>query len=71
MSVASLMRAPKSGDYAGSVAPGDRIAAIAARVIDSGRPVAVADGSGALVGEITPNQIVDLLVGRDARPQSA
>jgi len=67
MSVASLMRAPRGGDYAGSVAPGDRIAAIAARVIDSGRPVAVTDGSGALVGEIAPSQVVDLLVGRDAR----
>lgn len=71
MSVGSLMQSPRGGDYAGSVAPGDRIAAIAARVIDSGRPVAVTDGNGMLVGEIAPNQIVDLLVGRDARPVSA
>ncbi len=67
MSVASVMRAPQGGDYIGSVAPGDRIAAIAARIIDSGRPMAVTDNSGALVGEIAPAQVIDLLVGRDHR----
>jgi glycine betaine/proline transport system ATP-binding protein len=71
MSVGSLMRAPCGGDYAGSVATSDRIAAIAARVIDAGKAVAVTDSSGALVGEITPNQVLDLLVGRDSRTQPA
>jgi glycine betaine/proline transport system ATP-binding protein len=71
MSVGSLMRAPRGSDSAGSVATSDRIAAIAARVIDAGKAVAVTDSSGALVGEITPNQVLDLLVGRDSRTQPA
>jgi glycine betaine/proline transport system ATP-binding protein len=67
MSVASLMRPARGGDYVGSISPADRIAAIASRVIDSGRPTAVTDSDGTLVGEITPEQIIDILVGRDGR----
>jgi len=67
MSVASLMRPARGGDYAGSISPADRIAAIATRVIDSGRPTAVTDSDGTLVGEITPEQIIDILIGRDGR----
>lgn len=67
MSVASLMRPARGGDYAGSISPADRIAAIATRVIDSGRPTAVADSDGILVGEVTPEQIIEILVGRDGR----
>jgi hypothetical protein len=70
MSVASLMRPPRGGDYAGSISPTDRIAAIAPRVIDSGRPMAVTASDGTLVGEITPEQVIDILVGRDGRVSS-
>ena len=67
MSVASLMRPARGGDYAGSISARDRIATIAGRVIDSGRPTAVTDHHGTLVGEIAPEQIIDILVGRDGR----
>jgi glycine betaine/proline transport system ATP-binding protein len=67
MSVASLMRPARGGDYAGSISAADRIAAIASRVIDSDRPTAVTDSDGTLVGEITPEQIINILIGRDGR----
>ena len=67
MSAASVMRAPSGGDYGASVSASDRISAIAARIIDAGRPLAVTDAAGSLVGEIGPDQVIDLLVGRDGR----
>ena len=65
MSVKSLMRpANGTGHYAGEVKAEQKIAAIAAKVVEAGRPFAVIDASGALVGEIAPQPILDLLVGR-------
>jgi hypothetical protein len=33
-------------------------------VIEAGKPFAVADESGALLGEIAPQAVLDLLIGR-------
>ncbi|MBL9036043.1 MAG: betaine/proline/choline family ABC transporter ATP-binding protein [Rhodospirillaceae bacterium] len=64
MSVRSLMRPANGAGYAGTVRPEQKIAAIAAQVIEAGKPFAVADESGALLGEIAPQAVLDLLIGR-------
>ncbi len=65
MSVKSLMqKANGTRDYAGEVKADQKIAAVAARVVEAGRPFAVVDAGGALVGEIAPQPILDLLIGR-------
>ena len=42
-----------------------RIASFAAAIVDSQHPFAVVDGSGAVVGEISPRAVIDLLSGKD------
>ena len=42
----------------------DKIGAVAGQIIESGRPVAVVDAEGRLVGEIAPKPILDMLLGR-------
>ena len=65
MSVKSLMqKANGTRDYAGEVKADQKIAAVAARVMEAGRPFAVRDAGGELVGEIAPQPILDLLIGR-------
>jgi glycine betaine/proline transport system ATP-binding protein len=67
MSVRSLMqKANGTRDYAGEIQADQKIAAIAARVVEAGRTFAVVDAGGALVGEIAPQPILDLLIGRGA-----
>ena len=64
MSVRSLMRPANGSAYAGEIRPEQKIAAIASRVIEAGKPFAVVDATGDLIGEIAPQPILDLLVGR-------
>ena len=65
MSVKSLMQKVNGArDYAGEVKADQKIATVAARVVEAGRPFAVVDAAGALVGEIAPQPILDLLIGR-------
>jgi glycine betaine/proline transport system ATP-binding protein len=45
----------------------DKIADVAPAVIEGGRPVAVLDASGAPVGVLTPQAVIDTLIGKDAR----
>jgi glycine betaine/proline transport system ATP-binding protein len=65
MSVGSLMR-PANGarDYAGELKATQKIAAVAAKVVEANRPFAVTDASGALVGELAPQAVLDVLTGR-------
>ncbi len=65
LSAASVME-PAGGDYAGEVATGDKVADIAARVEAADRPYAVVDDSGEVVGRITRQAVIDVLVGRDS-----
>jgi len=46
----------------------DKIEAIAARVIDQARPVAVVDGEGRIVGRLTREAVLDVLVRRGSAP---
>jgi len=63
LSAASVME-PAGGDYAGEIAAGDKVADIAAQVEAANRPVAVVN-DGAVVGQLTRQAVIDVLVGRD------
>jgi len=65
MSVKSLMQPLNSAHtFIGQVRDTDKIAAIAGRVIESGKAHAVVEADGRLIGEIAPQTILDLLLGR-------
>jgi glycine betaine/proline transport system ATP-binding protein len=65
MSVRSLMQPFNSAHtFIGQVRDTDKIGAVAGQIIESGRPVAVVDAEGRLVGEIAPKPILDMLLGR-------
>jgi len=66
LSAGSVME-PAGGDYAGEVAAGDKVADIAARVEAADKPYAVVNGSGEVVGHITRQAVIDVLVGRDTK----
>jgi glycine betaine/proline transport system ATP-binding protein len=63
VSARRLMQAASMSDYAGTVAPEARIASFATEIVASGRPFAVADASGQVLGEITPDAVIALLAG--------
>lgn len=65
LSAASVMEKP-GGDYAGEVPADSRVADIAAEVEAADKPFAVVDGTGKVVGQITRQAVIDVLVGRDA-----
>jgi glycine betaine/proline transport system ATP-binding protein len=69
MSARSLMQ-PLNGshNFVGQVQDTDKIGAIAGRVIETGRPFAVVDSEGRLVGQIAPQPILDMLLGRGTEP---
>lgn len=63
LSAASVME-PAGGDYAGEVAASAKVADIAAQVEAAEKPHAVVS-DGNVVGQITRQTVVDLLVGRE------
>ncbi len=65
LSAASVMEAP-GGEYAGEVPAASKVADIAAAVEAADRPFAVVNGSGEVVGRITRQTVIDVLVGRGA-----
>jgi glycine betaine/proline transport system ATP-binding protein len=65
LSVRAIMT-PAAGDgFAGEVAATTKVEAIARRVIDAGRPFAVTD-QGALIGQLEPRAVLDVLVAPPA-----
>jgi glycine betaine/proline transport system ATP-binding protein len=64
LSVRSVMTPAGNGGFAGEVAATTKIEAIARRVIDAGRPFAVTDEQGALIGQLERRAVLDVLVGR-------
>ncbi|HET6621432.1 MAG TPA: betaine/proline/choline family ABC transporter ATP-binding protein [Dongiaceae bacterium] len=65
MSAKSLMQPLNSAHtFIGQVRDTDKIGAIAGRIIESGRPHAVVDAEGRLIGELAPQPILDMLLGR-------
>jgi glycine betaine/proline transport system ATP-binding protein len=66
LSVRSVMTPVLNGEFAGEVAATAKVEAIARRVIDAGRPFAVTDDSGALIGQLERHTVLDVLVGQPA-----
>jgi glycine betaine/proline transport system ATP-binding protein len=65
MSVRSLMQPPNATHtLVGTVRDTDKIGAVAGPIIETGKPFAVIDAEGRIVGEIAPGPILDMLLGR-------
>ena len=62
LSVRAIMRAPVASP-AGEVRAGEKVQSVAAAVVAGGSPFAVLDDSGAVVGSIAREDILDVLVG--------
>ena len=52
---------------AGQIRAGDKIADVAPIVIGAGKPLAVIDENGAVIGSLAPQSVIDALIGRDSR----
>jgi len=65
ISAARLMRPPSADRHAGRVDRTAKIASFAAEIVAAGAPFAVTGDDGAVVGEVTPQAVIDLLAGRD------
>ena len=52
---------------AGAIRAGDKIADVAPMVINAGRPLAVMDEAGAVIGALAPQAVIDTLIGQDVR----
>jgi glycine betaine/proline transport system ATP-binding protein len=65
LSVRSVMTAAgdvgSGGGFAGEIAATTKIEAIARRVIDAGRPFAVTDEHGAVIGQLERRAVLDVL----------
>jgi glycine betaine/proline transport system ATP-binding protein len=67
LSARSLMTPASAGaDGFETVEASAKIATFAAAIVDSTKPFAVIDADGAIIGEITPRTVIDLLSGKDA-----
>jgi glycine betaine/proline transport system ATP-binding protein len=65
MSARSLMRKPGNSEHGGTVRPEAKIASFAPEIVAAKLPFSVVDRSGAVLGEVTPNAVIDLLAGRE------
>jgi glycine betaine/proline transport system ATP-binding protein len=63
VSARRLMRPTGGGDYGGSVSPEQRVSSFSAAIVSSGKPFAVVDASGEILGEVTPQAVIALLAG--------
>ena len=61
-----LMRPASTSDHGGKVTPEARIASFSQAIVSSGKPFAVVDTSGQVLGEVAPEAVIDLLAGVDA-----
>jgi glycine betaine/proline transport system ATP-binding protein len=66
------MRPAQPGSaYAGNLAPADKVSSFAADIIGAAAPFAVRDPAGALLGEVMPDAVLDILTGGDQRRNAA
>ncbi len=69
LSARSVMRPVDSeggeGSYAGTIKAETKIAEVASEVEAATRPFAVIDGAGRVIGELTRESVISILVGRD------
>lgn len=58
---------PINGATGGKVNAGDKIADLAPEMIKAGQPFSVVDDSGAVIGTLALQSVIDTLIGKDAR----
>jgi glycine betaine/proline transport system ATP-binding protein len=63
VSAGRLMQPAGSGGHGGSIAPEARISSFSSAIVAAGKPFAVVDDTGRVLGEVTPNAVIDLLAG--------
>ncbi len=66
LSVAAIMEAAK-GDYAGEIPAEAKIDEVASDIEAADKPWAVVDSAGRIVGQVTRDAVIAVLVGREAR----
>ena len=66
LSAAAIMEAAK-GDYAGEIPADAKIDEVAAEIEAADKPYAVVNGTGEIVGQVTRDAVIAVLVGREAR----
>jgi glycine betaine/proline transport system ATP-binding protein len=62
LSVRAIMTPAGADGFAGEVAAATKVEAVARRVIDAGQPFAVTDEQGALIGQLEPRAVLDVLL---------
>ncbi len=67
MSAGWLMQPVRSTSYDRTVKTTDKVAGFAAGVVTARKPFGVIDGLGTLVGEVTPDAVIELLAGCNLR----
>jgi glycine betaine/proline transport system ATP-binding protein len=67
VSVGRAMRPVSGQGFDQAVTSSAKIQTVAAQVIGGGKPVAVTDDTGQVVGELTPDAVLANLIGREAR----
>jgi glycine betaine/proline transport system ATP-binding protein len=63
----SVMGPPNGVSADRPVRAADKIGDIAPRIIEAGRPVAVIDEHDSVIGALSPQSVIDTLIGKDAR----
>ena len=63
LSARSIMQPVKARRHAGKISASGKIAGFSAEVVATGKPFAVIDEAGAVIGEITPQAVIDVLAG--------
>ena len=64
----AVMVSAEGGDFAGRVAAATRIEDLAAQLVDARAPFAVVDEAETVIGQITRQAVLDVLVGREGKP---
>jgi glycine betaine/proline transport system ATP-binding protein len=67
VSVARAMQPVSGNGFEQAVTGSAKIQTVAAQVIGGGKPVAVTDAAGQVIGELTPEAVLANLIGREAR----
>ena len=65
ISAGRLMRPVSADRHGGRVDQAAKIASFAAEIVAAASPFAVTDAGGSVIGEVTPQAVIDLLAGRD------
>ncbi len=68
LSAAAVMGPIDAADFAGRIEAATRIETLAAEVTGAAKPYAVVDGDGEVVGQLTADAVLQVLLGKDQEP---